>query len=496
MAAGAVLAVVVAAALARPSLGMLAGWVKTAMGRGPGAAPRGPLPPPDAFSASPREVPLPYSLQDKPHPRGYVALRAPAPLTINGDLQKPAWAAVPWSDEFLDIVGVTGPKPWAPARVKMLWDDDALYVAASLQDGALFANNTLHDSIIYHDNNFEIFIDPDGDNYLYYEIEINGLGAVWDLLLARPYRNGGPPIDSWETLPPAAKTMQTGPTGWAPMRHAVRVDGRINSKEGTRSWQVEAALPWSLLRQAAGGRRVPPQAGDAWRINFSRVMWTVQWDDKLKKYVKDPPDQEPFNFVWSPQYQVAMHQPETWGYVQFEDQGALDPRPPPPFAPDPTWPARAYLMEIYAAQHRRWQLLGSFSDDLGELGVGSPRDGGAVRDVTVEVTSVSFVASASVPPPQPPAGAAGRRRRGWRRVFMSTLRAASASHSLGTPAWATGRPRAAAVGADVTAPPRPLLTSPLAHSAVVGCRRRAALPPPHWPFHAVQSPFAAQGGRP
>jgi hypothetical protein len=26
------------------------------------------------------------------------------------------------------------------------------------------------------------------DNHLYYEIEINGLGAVWDLLLAKPYR--------------------------------------------------------------------------------------------------------------------------------------------------------------------------------------------------------------------------------------------------------------------------------------------------------------------
>lgn len=34
----------------------------------------------------------------------------------------------------------------------------------------------------------QVFIDPDGDNWNYYEIEINGLGATWDLLLARPYR--------------------------------------------------------------------------------------------------------------------------------------------------------------------------------------------------------------------------------------------------------------------------------------------------------------------
>ncbi len=53
-------------------------------------------------------------------------------------------------------MGPSGPAPWAPARVKMLWDDDALYVAAQLEDDRLFANQTLHDSIVYMDNNFEV----------------------------------------------------------------------------------------------------------------------------------------------------------------------------------------------------------------------------------------------------------------------------------------------------------------------------------------------------
>lgn len=34
----------------------------------------------------------------------------------------------------------------------------------------------------------QIFIDPDANNHLYFEIEINALGTVWDLLLVRPYR--------------------------------------------------------------------------------------------------------------------------------------------------------------------------------------------------------------------------------------------------------------------------------------------------------------------
>ena len=33
-------------------------------------------------------------------------------------------------------------------------------------------------------------------------------------------------------------------------------------------------------------------------------------------YVKDPPDQSENNWVWSPQWEVAMHKPEMWGYVQ------------------------------------------------------------------------------------------------------------------------------------------------------------------------------------
>jgi hypothetical protein len=94
--------------------------------------------------------------QDKPHPRGYAALRAPAPPSIDGALDEAAWRAAPWSAPFLDIVGPSGPAAFAPARVKMLWDDAALYVAARMEDRALFANETLHDAIVYRDTDFEV----------------------------------------------------------------------------------------------------------------------------------------------------------------------------------------------------------------------------------------------------------------------------------------------------------------------------------------------------
>ena len=74
----------------------------------------------------------------------------------------------------------------------MLWDDDFFYIAAALEEPHVWATLTEHDSVIFQDPDFEVFLDPDGDNHSYYEIEINALGTVWDLRLVKPYRDGGP----------------------------------------------------------------------------------------------------------------------------------------------------------------------------------------------------------------------------------------------------------------------------------------------------------------
>ena len=86
----------------------------------------------------------------------------------------------------------------------MLWDDTYLYVGALLEEPHVWGTLTKHDSVIFKDNDFEIFIDPDGDNHEYYEIEINALNTEWDLFLTKPYRDGGPAINEWEI--PGLKT--------------------------------------------------------------------------------------------------------------------------------------------------------------------------------------------------------------------------------------------------------------------------------------------------
>lgn len=181
----------------------------------------------------------------------------------------------------------------------MLWNDQCLFILAELEEPHVWATITERDAVIFHDNDFEVFIDPDGDAKSYFEIEINALNTVWDLWLPVPYRDGGEAVTEWDA------------TG---LRTAVHVHGTLNDPSDIDvAWSVAIALPWGALADKAGCR-CPPLAGDVWRINFSRVQWQV--DVIGGRYVKRKDTAED-NWVWSLQGVVDMHQPEMWGFVEF-----------------------------------------------------------------------------------------------------------------------------------------------------------------------------------
>src|SRR4029453_14237714 len=147
----------------------------------------------------PKQQPTPPQPIPDEHPRGYVAYTRSHALTIDGRLDDEAWRDAPWSERFVDIEGARKPAPALSTRVKMLWDEQFFYVAAELIEPHLWATLTAHDWVIFHDNDFEVFIDPNGDNHEYYEFEINALGTGWDLFLPPPHKDGAHDLNSWET---------------------------------------------------------------------------------------------------------------------------------------------------------------------------------------------------------------------------------------------------------------------------------------------------------
>jgi Carbohydrate family 9 binding domain-like len=304
-----------------------------------------------------------------PGPLGYVCDRAASPMTVDGRLDEAAWRAAPWTADFVDIEGDVRPRPALRTRAKMLWDDEYFYVAAEMEEPHLWATLTAHDSVIFQDHDFEVFIDPNGDSHEYYEFEINALGTGWDLLLTRPYKDGGRAIHDWEI--PGLKS-------------AVHLDGTLNDPSDTdRGWSVELAFPWAVLKEAARCAS-PPADGDQWRVDFSRVEWALSAAGG--RYAKVPGTKEN-NWVWSPQGVVNMHRPETWGYVQFSTAAPGSAA----FRPDPALRARRWLHEVYYAQREYRRTHERWARTLAELGVAPPVADGLSR-ASLEVTSSLFEA--------------------------------------------------------------------------------------------------------
>ncbi len=225
-----------------------------------------------------------------PAPKRYDCHYTQTPIKIDGRLDDPAWKKAAWTTDFVDIEGAAKPLPRFHTRAKMLWDGQFLYIGAELEEPEVKATLTQHDSVIFHDNDFEVFMKPPGNAPGYFEFEINALNTSWDLYLNKPYSQGGTADNSWEMLPD--------------LKTAVAVHGTLNHPgDKDQGWTVELAFPWKAF-----GTRLPvtrPEAGSDWRINFSRVEW------KAGQSKED-------NWVWSPQGVVNMHVPEHWGYLHFE----------------------------------------------------------------------------------------------------------------------------------------------------------------------------------
>jgi hypothetical protein len=169
----------------------------------------------------------------------------PADALLAGDID--AWtgaSTITW-----------GPLPYR-TWFRAAWNRDGLYVRFDAEDDHPWHTRGDRDGALWNEEVVEIFLDPAGSGHDYAEVEISPANVVCDLRIA----------EGWPTL--------RGDLGWHWAGMETRVVPRLPPDgTGPGSWTAIAWLPWSGLRSLSNeaARRLPPQAGDAWRFNVFRI---------------------------------------------------------------------------------------------------------------------------------------------------------------------------------------------------------------------------------
>jgi hypothetical protein len=257
----------------------------------------------------------------------YTAFRTRTPIRVDGRLDEDAWRLAPVSPRFVDVV--SGTPALYESRAAVVWDDDALYVGFWCEEPFVRARQTERDSLVFLDNDVEVFIDG-GDTY--YEFEINALGTIYEVFFiwqdayTRGSRFDVPEFDllGRKALSFGGNHDRTGAnfwwgthprrTRWAfldwdfpGLRTGVQHEATFTRDGAERAgWTVELAFPWSGMGWLANGRSLPPEDGDEWRLFIGRyqqvpvsgVDHTVGW-------------------AWHPIGSADNHVPERFTPIRF-----------------------------------------------------------------------------------------------------------------------------------------------------------------------------------
>jgi len=284
-------------------------------------------------------------------PNSYTIYKTTSQLTIDGKSEESIWDKAEWTDSFIDIQGDIKPKPYYNTRIKMLWDEEYIYFYAEMEEEHVWGDITERDAVIFYNNDFEVFIKPNQYQPYYGEFEVNALGTLWELFIARPYRRNGPVLDHWDL-----NGTKIG----------IDIQGTLNDPSDIdKSWSIELAIPIKPLADIDRGNDFG--AGSMWRINFSRVQWQHQITDGV--YEKKTDDQEKRlpenNWVWTQQSAIDMHRPEHWGYLYFAENKDSE------IDKDGLENEYQLLFHLYRNQLNWQRDNGTFSADIGNLGGGN-----------------------------------------------------------------------------------------------------------------------------
>jgi hypothetical protein len=262
----------------------------------------------------------------------YICHRIRTPIKVDGYLTKSVWEKASRSPRFVDMV--TGEPAFFDTRAAALWDNDNLYIGFWVEEPFVEAHLTERDSLIFMENDIEVFIDG-GD--CYYEFEINALNTVYEVffiwqdayqrgsrfdlsefdLLARKALSFGGNYDRsgwnfWHGTHPRGVRWAFIDWDFPGLQSAVQVDGALNDRSAVdRGWTVELAFPWGGMNCLAKDRPLPPQEGDVWNIFFGRF-------EQLEVAGSLPQPQPAW--CWNKHGTLDTHMPEKFTKVQFSKQ--------------------------------------------------------------------------------------------------------------------------------------------------------------------------------
>ncbi len=223
---------------------------------------------------------------DAPEPpvtREAVCRRVDKAPVIDGKLDDPAWSSATVIDGFSAF--------WDRAEVesktqaRLVWDDDALYFAATMTDTELRAFGTQRNDRLWLGDVFELFFKPLADRPEYYEFQVNPRSTI--LELAFPKR--GFDFATLAARPPMG------------MAAVAVVDGTLDQPgDRDNGWTVEGRIPWSVFAPT-GGR---PEPGASWRFALCR-------------YDYGPEGTKPVTMSSAPLTQPSFHRYEDYGLLSF-----------------------------------------------------------------------------------------------------------------------------------------------------------------------------------
>lgn len=145
-----------------------------------------------------------------------------------------------------------GPAPWV-TTFRALTTTAALWLRFDVYDEKPWHTMTRRDEHIWEEEVVEIFLDPDRTGLNYFELEINPVNVVCDLVVVKP----------WPEL-------HSDPS-WDFAGLETRVMPYRGERAGPDGWTATARLPWMGFRALPCAAALPPKPHDRWRFNLYRI---------------------------------------------------------------------------------------------------------------------------------------------------------------------------------------------------------------------------------